>query len=65
MPKGGPAGSGVFGATISAAPERLGGAGLGNIFGKVLKKGGAGPDLDRDENGMPKGGLEPPYPCGH
>jgi hypothetical protein len=27
----GPAGSGVFGATISTAPERLGGAVLGNI----------------------------------
>jgi len=29
--EGGPAGSGVFEATISAAPERLGGEALGNI----------------------------------
>jgi hypothetical protein len=29
--EGGPAGSGVFGATISTAPERLGWAVLGNI----------------------------------
>jgi hypothetical protein len=31
--EGGPAGSGVLEATISAAPERLGGAGLGDILG--------------------------------
>jgi hypothetical protein len=36
--EGGPAGSGVIGATISAAPERLGGAGLGNILEKHFSK---------------------------
>jgi hypothetical protein len=30
--EGGPAGSGVFEATISTAPERPGGAGLGKIL---------------------------------
>jgi len=32
----GPAGSRVFAATISDAPERPGGAGLGNIFRKCF-----------------------------
>jgi hypothetical protein len=34
--EGGPAGSGVFKATISAATEQLGGAALGNIWKKCL-----------------------------
>ena len=36
--EGGPAGSEVFEATISAAPERLGGAVLGNILEKHFSK---------------------------
>jgi hypothetical protein len=44
MPKGGPAGSEVLAATISAAPERLGGAGLGNILVSGFKKRGDGFD---------------------
>jgi hypothetical protein len=36
--EGGPAGSGVLEATISAAPERLGGAGLGNILKECSSK---------------------------
>jgi hypothetical protein len=36
--EGGPAGSGVLEATISAAPERLGGAALGNILKKRFLK---------------------------
>ncbi len=41
MPKGGPAGSGVLEATISTAPERPGGAGLGNILMRGFTEMGA------------------------